>query len=344
MDLRVMSVTPASWTTYASLVTPFLEYIEAEGVPLLRTGPDDVQAWIATLISPAELTGPIWSPATLGQAVSAIRKVMAAVGVTFPPAKDDWGTRTALQAYEQLWHAAGLNTSAAKIPLDADHVSRVLEKALECVAVALAGELLSPADHRALVRAAHTVLAFTTFARNDTTRVSRVCDLRPTPTGVEFEFTKLKRRRSAPPVQQYDRSPHKIDPVDFLRQYREYVLKNGYSTRSFLFGPSPSLPARPLQADMLDSLAWAGLDRQAGLTGHSPRVGASSAANAIHVPLHAISERLIHANTNSTLAYIRSFVRPSRGAVIFFGNQSPVVNTAAVSVYSARLEGKRGQV
>jgi hypothetical protein len=339
--VQLLELDGPTWNTYASSSSRFFAYITDNDVHPAEVQSRHLADWVAD--EAARDDRYTLAPSSMAQAVSGVRAFLGAAHVRIPAANDDPDVRAQLRAYTKIYSLRGIKPGADKVPLDADIMLTVLERGTELLDnVTTAGGPFDPDTHAALVRVAHAVWAFATYTRHDTITVARFGDIELNQHGVTFTWHKLKIKRADPPKQQFDRSSYQLDPVEFIARYHTYLGGLGYSGANPLFGPRPGVAARPLYEDLVFALQTSDAVVQSGLTGHSVRVGAASAAASIFVPLHKIAERMIHLDVKSSLGYIRSYVRPSTGAVAFFGTQSPSANGSAVSVFSARLESKQG--
>jgi hypothetical protein len=143
---------------------------------------------------------------------------------------------------------------------------------------------------------------------------------------------------AAPPLQTRpprDRGPEAEDPqpdvrrlespdcpVRFLERYKAVLTYAGYAPSDYVGATAPDHESLNLQQALKMIVNAYDLPHLEDLTDHSIRVGAASAANAAHVPVRLIMQRMFHKAESSTFGYIRLHVRPTLGGTVFFGRES----------------------
>lgn len=306
----------STWNQYSSVFSSFLTFLELEHIPLHGISDATLEQYICYH---AEQTTPL-AHGTIKSSISAIRTVLAQVGISLGPSPAVAG---ALQGYARL-AAAIRPPPRVKRPWPPQYMMQAVLYAWPLLALFAAGTLARP-EIRVLVSVAHMTAAFCTFSRGDTTQAQRVGegDLLATPLTLVLGLVKQKRPGPVTPEQSLPASASPSCPIRFLCGYWQALQVVGYSATAFAYGVTPdAAKALSLEAALTCVITTLKIEQPAGnlYHAHSMRVGAVTAAFAIGVPLLTISDRCKHKDTKTTAGYVRHGVPPSAEAKAFFGH------------------------
>jgi integrase len=321
--MRLNRVKASTLDTYAAPVKSFFGYCRHElGIDPLDTTDVDLQTWVQEMS--ARPIDRLIRPSTMRQYVSAIRTIFAMLDHPFTPADLDRDMAAYIAAYTNL-HDLVVPLTKPTTPLDADVALDIMRRTSR----RLVGHSWRPdqSGFKLIVAGALVVLAFLGYMRHDSACQVQMRHLRFRPDHLEIEVRKLKTRNlmygaSRSQVQVHHRLESPDCPVRFLERYKAMLTYAGYTPSDYVGATAPDHESLNLQQALKMVVNAYDLPHLEDLTGHSIRVGAASAANAAHVPVRMIMQRMFHKAESSTFGYIRLHVRPTLGGTVFFGRES----------------------